>query len=351
MKIYQRGQRWYIDHYYEGRRIRKKVGSKKDAENALAAVRADILRGEYRFKLDKKIRFEKIAEKYLEYGKVNKKRSLERDRWSIENLKSHFKGMLFSKINPLHIEDYKKKRLENVQPATINRELATLKHMFNLAKKWKIAYENPVNDVKFFQERKIEMHILTEDEADRLIDASPDYLKPIIIVALNTGMRRGEILKLRWNDIDFNKHYLFIKETKSGIPRKVPMNSLVAEALKNINRESNFVFYNSKTDERLKNIYKAFKIACKTIGIPDLRFHDLRHSAATLMVTGGIDLVTVKDILGHSKIEMTMRYAHPTPENKRKAVAVLEAVFRKKMDTNRSHSKKEGNKQGHNPFI
>lgn len=111
------------------------------------------------------------------------------------------------------------------------------------------------------------------------------------------------------------------------------------------------MFYNSKTDERLKNIYKAFKAACKKIGLPDLRFHDLRHTTATLMVTDGIDLVTVKDILGHSKIEMTMRYAHPTPENKRRAVAVLEAVFRKKMDINRSYSKEEENKQGLKSFI
>jgi len=146
MRIYQREQIWYVDYYYDGRRIRKKVGSKKDAENALAAVKADILRGEYRFKSESKIRFEDFAERYLEYGKTNKKKSWIRDRWSIENLKSSFNGMLFSKITPLHIEDYKKKRLNEVMPATINRELACLRHMFNLAKKWKIIYENPVNN-------------------------------------------------------------------------------------------------------------------------------------------------------------------------------------------------------------
>ena len=333
MRVYQRGQIWYVDYYYDGRRIRKKVGSEKDAENALAAIKADILRGEYRFKKDSRISFEDFAERYLEYGKINKKRSWQRDRWSIENLNSHFKGKLFSKITPLQIEDYKRKRLEKVLPATLNRELACLRHMFNLAKKWKVVYENPVNEVKFLQERKIEIRVLTREEAERLIDAVPDYLKPIIVIALNTGMRRGEILNLRWNDIDFDKYYIFIKEAKSGVARKVPMNSLVAETLKDIKRESNFVFYNPKKRDRRKNVYTAFKSACRKIGIPDFRFHDLRHTAATLMVMGGVDLVTVKEILGHSRIEMTMRYAHPTSENKRKAVAVLDSIFRKRPGT------------------
>ena len=340
MRIYQRGQNWCVDFYHDGKRTRKKVGSKKDAENALAAVKIDILRGEYRFKSESKIRFEDFAERYLEYGKINKKKSWTRDRWSIENLKSCFNGMLFSKITPLHIEDYKKKRLEKVKGATVNRELACMKTMFNLAKKWKIVYENPVTEVKFLAEQKFEMQILNKEKADKLIDAAPDYLKPIIIIALNTGMRRGEILSLRWNDIDFDKHYIFIKETKSGIPRKVPMNSLVASTFKNIKREDRLIFYNPKTNNHLKDIYRSFKTACQKVGIPDMRFHDLRHTAATLMVTGGVDLVTVKEILGHSKIEMTMRYAHPTSENKRRAVAVLESIFSRKDGTNVAQTEK-----------
>ena len=103
------------------------------------------------------------------------------------------------------------------------------------------------------------------------------------------------------------------------------MNALVAATFKNIKREDQLIFYNPKTKNHLKDIYRSFKTACQKVGMPDMRFHDLRHTAATLMVTGGIDLVTVKEILGHSKIEMTMRYAHPTLENKRKAVAVLES--------------------------
>ena len=332
----KKGEIWYIDLYVDGRRIRKAVGSKKDAENALAATKADVLRGEFRFKRDHRIKFEDFADKYIEYGETNKKRSLERDRYSVKKLKSQFKDFLFSKITSLQIEEYKKKRLEKVKPATLNRELACLRHMFNLAIKWKMTDENPVKDVEFPEEQEIEMRILNREEADRLIEAAPDYLKPIIVIALNTGMRRGEILGLRWDDIDFNQHYIYIKQTKSGVPRKIPMNSLVVGVLKSVKREDRFVFYNSKTKNHLKYIHYGFKKACEKIGIPDLRFHDLRHSAATLMVTGGVDLVTVKEILGHSKIEMTMKYAHPTPENKRKAVSILGTIFEGKAQETKS---------------
>ena len=341
MRIYQREQIWYIDYYFAGRRIRKKIGSKRDAENALAAVKADILRGEFRFKREKKIHFENFAAEYLEYARANK-RSWERDKIILKRLGSFFEGRLFSKITPRDIESYKQERLTQVKPSTINRELALLKHMFNLAKKWKYTDENPVREVKFFQEQKIEMMILDKERGVRLIDVAVDYLKPIIIIAVNTGMRRGEVLGLRWNDIDFDKHYIFIKQTKSGVMRRVPMNSLVAEALRGIERRDSFVFFNPKTKSYLYRIDRSFKTACRKAGIPDLRFHDLRHTAATQMVMGGVDLVTVKEILGHSKIEMTMRYAHPTPENKRKAVAVLESVFSDKHGTKQAQMEISG---------
>ena len=216
-----------------------------------------------------------------------------------------------------------------VQPATINRELACLKHMFSLAKKWKMADENPVKEVQLFQERQIEMKILTREEIGRLVDSASPQLRPILIVALNTGMRKGEILRLRWNDIDFENQFISLWETKSNRPRKIPMSGLVAETLRARKRDKEFVFTNPRTGRPLSDLQTGFKAACRKAAVGDLRFHDLRHTAATYMVTGGIDLVTVKEILGHATIQMTMRYAHPTPENKRRAVEVLGQLFEK----------------------
>jgi len=295
----------------------------------LEARKTDIKRGEFRLPSKRKIKFEKFATEYLGYLKVNKK-SWYRNESSLKSLIPHFKDILLSKITLGHIEEFKRKRLyeDRVQPSTINRDLGCLRHLFNIAKKLKYHDgENPVKDVDFFQERQLVMKILDKEEVLRLINVSKDYLKPIIIVALNTGMRRGELFNLRWNDIDFAEHFIFIKKSKSGFMRKIPMNDLVATTLKNIKRESDFVFCSPKTKGLLTSVRTSFKAACKEAHVPDLRFHDLRHTAATLMIMGGIDLVTVKEILGHSDIQMTMRYAHPTPENKRRAVNVLASVF------------------------
>ena len=327
---------WYIDLYVDGRRVRKAVGSKKDAENALAATKADVLRGEFRFKSKIRKGLEDFSEEYLEYAKANK-RSWTRDEIILEHLKSFFKGKILSKISARDIEDYKQKRLEKVKPPTVNRELAILKHMFNLAIKWKYVDTNPVKEVEFFQERELATRTLKKDEAQRLIEASNGNLKPLIIVALNTGMRRGELLKLKWNDLDFDNHFIYIKETKTAKVRKVPMSPMVERTLKSIERKCEFVFQSPKTKKGQKDVRTGWRNACERAGIHDFRFHDLRHTAATWMVAVGIDLVTVKEILGHANIKTTMRYAHPTPENKRKAVNALAAILGEKMDIIRSY--------------
>lgn len=339
MRVFKRGKSWYLDINFDGNRIRRKIEgarTKTEAQAALITVKADILRGEFKIRKAKQILFKDFAEKYLKYSKKHKK-SWRSDQTSLNKLKAFFKDTRLSKISPGLIDDYKLKRVDEVKPASVNRELACLKFMFSLAKKWDYADRNPVREVKLFRERKIDMRILDKEEISRLIEASNTHLKPIIIIALNTGMRKGEILNLCWRDIDFDKLFIFVKETKSDIPRKIPMNSFVMQTLKGIKRESEFVFYNLDTKKRIKNVKSSFKTACRKIGVPNLRFHDLRHTAATYMVTGGVDLVTVSEILGHSDIKMTVRYTHPTPENRRKAVGVLAAIFDKK-DENQDES-------------
>ena len=339
---------WYIDYYADGRRLREAIGSKTAAKNSLAARQADILRGEFRFKKEKKIRFEDFAKDYLEYAKVNK-RSWLRDESSLKNLIPFFKDMLLSKINPQHIEDYKRMRLDvetmrkrKTKPATINRELSCLKHIFTIAARFeKFDGKNPVKETKLFQERQYIMKILSKEEIEKLINASSGFLQVLIMVALNTGMRKGEILNLKWQDVDFNDDLIYIKQTKSNVPRKVPMNSMIKNALAGMKKKGDFIFAGKKPEMHVTDVYVWFKNACKKAGINDLRFHDLRHTAATLMVMGGIDLVTVKEILGHANIQMTMRYAHPTPENKRRAVAVLASIFESRIATNRPHEQKE----------
>ena len=104
------------------------------------------------------------------------------------------------------------------------------------------------------------------------------------------------------------------------------MNHTVRNTIKEIKREGEFIFHNPRTGTRITDFFRSWKTACDDAGISDLRFHDLRHTAATRMVQGGADLVTVRDILGHSNIKMTVKYAHSTPESRKQAVELLDAV-------------------------
>ena len=331
--------KWYIDFTFNKKRIRQFGGyTKEQARNTLIKMKAEKLdekRG-YKKPAQPDIGFAEFAREFIEiYSKQNKK-SWTRDEVSLKSLKPFFKGKTIQDIGPELIERYKAKRKTEVSPATVNRDLAFLKTMFNKAVEWGRLESSPVKNVKKFKEPNSKERILGPDEMKRLIDVANNHLEPILIIALNTGMRRGEILSLKWENINLSKRCIHLEDSKSGKSRDIPMNGLVIEALSAIAQNSEYVFPNPRTGGPIEDIKTAFKTACKNAEIKGLRFHDLRHTAATRMVEAMVDLVTVSKILGHSSIQMTMRYAHPTPENMRRAVERLGEFYeqtRQKVDT------------------
>ncbi|MFC2169417.1 tyrosine-type recombinase/integrase [Acidobacteriota bacterium] len=332
MKISQKkNSKWVIDFTCKGRRIRRVIGeNKREAEAAATTIKADLIRDQYRFTKPKRtILFESFAKEYFELHSKQNKKSWERDKFSIKNLLSSFRGKSLVSITPDLVEKYKAKRKTAVSPATINRELACLKNMFTKAIEWGKVEVNPVKAVKLLKENNIKERILTNEEIEMLIKAASSHLKPILIIALNTGMRKSEILSLKWENINYAKGFIFIEDSKSGKSRKIPMNKTVHNTLRAIKKISGYIFYNPETKNSIKNVRKSFKTACKKANIYDLRLHDLRHTTATKMIEVGVDLVTVSKILGHSTIQMTMRYAHPTPENIKRAVDKLGEFFEK----------------------
>lgn len=190
---------------------------------------------------------------------------------------------------------------------------------------WGRIEKNPAARVKKLKKAPARERILTRDEAGRLVDEASPELRPILIVALNTGMRRGEILGLKWTDLDLVRGIISITMSKSGKGRKIPMNGhvAVAAALGAVPHRGEYVFQNPETGTHLQTVNDAFRVALTRAKIAGCRFHDLRHTAASKMVEAGADLVTVSKILGHASIQMTMRYAHPTPEALRQAVCSL----------------------------
>jgi len=145
-----------------------------------------------------------------------------------------------------------------------------------------------------------------------------------VIVALNTGMRKEEILNLRWEDLDFRSRIIYTLDTKNNKRREIAMNDIVYRTLLAIRKipDSPWVFC-KKNGERYGNVRKAFEGAKKRAGIVDFRFHDLRHTFASHLVMAGVDLKTVQELLGHKSFEMTLRYAHLSPDHKKVALDVL----------------------------
>jgi len=221
------------------------------------------------------------------------------------------------------MEKYKRKRQSKASNATVNREVACLKHIFTKAIEWGIVKKNPGRKVKLLRERNTRLRYLDEKEIRRLHDACAEHLKPIVIVALNTDMRKEEILSLRWKDLDYRIRTISILDTKNGESRELPMNDIVYRTLLAVKKTDSPWVFCKKNGERYGNVRKAFEGARKRAGIVDFRFHDLRHTFASHLVMAGVDLKTVQELLGHKSFEMTLRYAHLSPDHKKAALDIL----------------------------
>ncbi|CAN5758617.1 hypothetical protein BH20ACI3_BH20ACI3_24860 [soil metagenome] len=185
-----------------------------------------------------------------------------------------------------------------------------------------IRVRTPPNSNRKGRER---IRYLTSSEEKRLFANLDDceWLKAIIIMALNTGMRRGEICGLQWFDLNFERGLINVRNTKNGKDRQIPMNATVRDVLESQPRSSSFVFPSPRTGERLVEIKYSYARAVKAAGINNLRFHDLRPTAATRMGDGGADAFTLAAIFGWSDIRMAMRYTHAMEDSKRRAVEAI----------------------------
>jgi integrase len=286
----------------------------------------------------KEIYFGDFAQEFLERHS-RMKRSFKRDEGIVKILNNRFGDKLLHRITPLMVEDYRKIRLdEGRAKATVNREVACLKCMFNKATLWDKAKENPVAKVQLFKEDNMIVRYLTEDERGRLLKAcklsTATHLYPIVIVALNTGMRKGEILNLRWQDIDLANKFIHIETSKSGKRRDIPMNDLLTETLKYGIKSpgSEYVFCDEK-GEPFTRLVRSFKTALRRAGIRNFRFHDCRHTFSSYWMMSGGDIYKLSQILGHSTVKVTERYAHLSPDYGRDTIELMGRRMSKTNDT------------------
>jgi len=263
---------------------------------------------------------------------ASRRANYRRELTSVQNLKHFFGNPKLDQITPKLIVGYKNKRYaDGVKPATINRELATLKKAFNLARReWEWCTDNPVCRVSMERENNTRDRWLTIEEEQRLLPAAASWLREVMVFAINTGMRMGEIVALTWPGVDLFRRTVTVFRSKNGERRTIPMNATVLDLLKRKHgirsKETDLVFH-SLTNTPLdgSNIRRAFTAALDSAKIEDFHFHDLRHTFATRMVQAGIDLYKVQRLLGHKSPIMTQRYAHHYPESLRDGVDALEA--------------------------
>lgn len=321
-------ERWYIYYRAKSRQyVREAVKGAANQADALKVLQqrvTEIFRDSNGMKKPKaRITFSELAVTYL--ANTSHMKSWKTNKSRLDHSLLPFFGKLYlDEVTPQHIEEYRSARLKQRKPITTNRELALLKGMFTKAIDYGYVTANPVKKVKMIPESDCSRkRILTQGEEERLMAEAAPHFKPFLIIALNSGMRRGEILKLAWPQVDFRSRLVHVVKTKRNKNRVVPMNNVLYKTLQGLKAEAN----GSERVYQSKHVKGVFETARKKAGLEGLRLHDLRHTFATRLIQAGVDVFTVQKLLGHSTITMTMRYVHSFEAQMRDAVAQLDKKF------------------------
>ena len=328
--VYQRkpGEWWirYVDA--QGRLRREKAGPWGNACDLYIKRKNEALTGK---KLPEKLRrrtatFAEIAKDALTYSKVHK-RSYQDDAYRMKQLLGWFGSHAADSITPQDIERALTKGAESNEwaPGTVNRHRSLLSLIYRLAIRNGKVHENPVRQVSRRRENNIRTRFLDADEETRLraaIRAECPEREPEFDLALHTGMRRNEQWQLRWQDVNLRAGIITIPQTKNSSRRHVPVNSVAEKALEVLAKSrirSEYVCGGSAIREG-RDWERWFEECVRKAGVPDLRWHDLRHTFASRLAMAGVPLRTLAELLGHRTLAMVMRYAHLAPAHLREAV-------------------------------
>jgi len=369
VRVQPSGAMSYIVEYARGKRItigKTNVLTPTQARDRAKEILADAIKGEdpqAARKAAKAHTFRSfITKEYGPWFSANR-RTGKATLDTLLNLFPDLQDKKLAELNPWLVDKWRRNRLKEVSPATINRNLGALKAALSKAVEWSFLEENPLARVK---SAKIDhggvIRYLNEDEETRLLaalderesrkresrengnqwrrergypelesyagQAYADHLKPLVLLALNTGLRRGELFALTRENVDMPRALLTVKgETaKSGKTRHIPLNAEALAALaawRDSKPTAQGLVFPGQDGGRLTDTKTAFNRLLEKAGVEKFRFHDLRHHFASRLVMAGVDLNTVRELLGHGDIKMTLRYAHLAPEHKAAAVARL----------------------------
>ncbi len=338
------GHSWWVDFRHAHQRIRKRSPDNSRAGAAVfeATLRGRLARGEPLFpavhRPQPKPRFEVFAWHWYDvYVKTNNKPSEQRTKRIVlrRHLVPCFGKSALDAITALHIEQFKASQLKSgLAPKTVNNSLAILGKCLRTAEEWGEVVRMP--KIKPLQVPPQKFDFLSVEEANRLIRAGNDpQWRAMVVVALRTGLRLGELLALDWTDIDLEASRLTVRRSvfgnqfvspKSNRIRHIPLTDQTLRVLCAIKQPAGLVFkrrgpgpLNRKTPARV------ISLLCTAAGIRQIGWHVLRHTFASHLAMGGVSMKAIQELLGHSDIRTTMRYAHLTPSILQDAVRVLES--------------------------
>lgn len=337
---------FYVTYKHRGRKRTEKVGwASEGYTGAVAAqIRAERIRQSRHGTLvdSPDPTFGEIWEaydKWLEGGGQKHPRK-DRERYR-KHLKDRFENTPLGDITPLDLEALKAAlAAQELAPGTVKHILVLVRQMFNKARKWGMwAGENPVRHVKLPQPANAVERFLSPDEARQLLESLTvlsTLWHDIALTSLHTGLRAGEVFALRWGHVDLGSRLLHIADAKGGSPRKAPMNDVVAALLerKEPGAAPALVFPGQQGGQII-DVASVFRTAVRRCGFNDgiidrrqkVTFHTLRHTFASWLALEGVPLRTIQELLGHKTIQMTLRYAHLTPDHRAEAVALVAKRF------------------------
>lgn len=330
--LYKRSKTWWMT-YADALGVQRfescRTSCKEDAEKQLIKRRNEALEGIVSSPAMKPIGLHEFLDDYLKF--VSTQRGVRTKRYHVQHLKRVLGNPPIHTLTVKLLEGYRQKRMEEkpgIGPATINREMATLKHAMTKAVSWKMVKKSireDLRDVQKLQEPGGRLRYLTKEEAKVLVASCQGNFRAVVVTAIHTGMRKGELLGLTWDAVDLKHGFIRVRHSKNGQPRTIPMNETVKGTLTGLRTrlDVNWVFHDEE-GKPYPNTRKRFEAACRRAGLIDFHFHDLRHTFASWLVMAGVPLPTVSDLLGHKSITMTMRYAHLSPAHRHEAIRSLD---------------------------
>lgn len=312
---------------------------KTDALKHATRVEADILAGRYKVVAEaRRHTFADLCDEYIKQVLPLQPKSEDKKRLHLAYWRAKFGPLWLADITPAAIVQCrnellagftKRKRLRT--PATVVRYLATLSHAFSIAMRdWQWVEDNPVRKITKPREPRGRERFLSDVEREKLLVACRQSKSPVlyavVVLAISTGMRRGEIMNLKWIDVDLQRGTILLRETKNDTSRCVPLighAKQLLEDLSKVRRIDTVLIFPNLRGKGPVELKRPWDTAIDAAGLEDFRFHDLRHTAASYLAMNGATTVEIAAVLGHKTLDMVRRYSHLTNGHTAKVVAAM----------------------------